>query len=147
MSTSQDIDDCAYLYLSGLTEPRANALQAIVLEARTGPQKGFRLPDLPIIAGGRDILHMPGCGVFTITWSSYIAYSVRNESYAQDGTDYDGKFFRLFSKSPFLDYICAATFASNDFPGPYKHWQLACLDHVVDVVSTVEPAITKRIAV
>lgn len=145
MNVSSKIDDCKYLYLDGLSEPEENALKVVVLEAGTGI----------VAAPGVDVLltnispieHTQGCRVFEITWPSYIAYSVRNESYAQNGDDeFDGRLFRLCSKSHFLDYLASATFATSDYPGPFRHWSIACLNHVIDVVSQVEPTLLVRVA-
>ena len=91
-------------------------------------------------------LHTPGCRIFKLHWSSYIAYSVRNESYAQNGRDvFEGRLFRIFSRSHFLDYVGASTLVTSDYPGSYRHWSLVCSDHVIDVISTVEPRIEVRI--
>lgn len=72
-----------------------------------------------------------------------IAYSVRNESYAQH-TSYEqltGHKFRLYSRSHYLDFVEAATIASNDYPGPMRHYGIICEDHIIDVVSVNEPDI------
>ena len=46
--------------------------------------------------------------------------------------------------SAFLDFLRRTTIANDEFPGPSRHWELVCLDHVIDVVSTSEPVITLK---
>ncbi len=96
-----------------------------------------------VIEGTRPIESGPGCRLFELVWPSYVAYSVRNESYTSwdDAERWEGKLLRLYSESHFLDYVRRATFASNDYPGPMRHWGLVCLRHVVDVVSTAGPKV------
>jgi hypothetical protein len=143
MNAFREIDDCKDLYLDTLSEPRDNVLKAVVLEARSATiASPAHLP----ITNISPIEHTQGCRVFEITWDSYIAYSVRNESYAQSGSDaFEGHLFRLCSKSHFLDYVASATIATSDYPGPFRHWSISCLNHVVDVVSQVEPIISVRV--
>lgn len=74
---------------------------------------------------------------------TYIAYAVLNESYASvdESEECTGKYFRVYSKSRFLDYLRAASFADVDYPGKSTHYEIACLDHIVEVVSVDEPEI------
>ena len=75
----------------------------------------------------------------------YIGYSVRNESYTvwDDYEEFDGKIFRIFSKSRYLDFISISTIATEEYPGPYKHYGMSCLNHVIDVVSNTDPIIVE----
>jgi len=81
--------------------------------------------------------------VVKITFDFYIAYSVLNESYVVEDSyeKYKGAFFRLYKKSRYLDYINLGTIATSDYPGPFKHYGIAALDHIIDVVSVEEPII------
>jgi hypothetical protein len=78
-----------------------------------------------------------------VDFEAYIGYSVLNESITNldDYEEFEGKAFRIYSKSRYLDYINVSTFASNDYPGPYKHYGIACLNHIIDIISTEEPII------
>ncbi|ASR46573.1 hypothetical protein B4V02_07735 [Paenibacillus kribbensis] len=75
----------------------------------------------------------------------YIGYSIRNESYTvwDDYEQFDGKIFRIYSKSRYLDFIKTSTIATGDYPGPYKHYGISCLNHIIDIVSTSDPIITE----
>ncbi|MFL0267409.1 hypothetical protein [Candidatus Clostridium radicumherbarum] len=78
-----------------------------------------------------------------IDFESYIGYLILNESFAgSDGyEEFDGKAFRIYKKSRYLDFIKVGTFASEDYPGPFKHYGIAYLNHIIDVVSISEPII------
>ena len=83
------------------------------------------------------------CCAYDIIFGSYVAYAVLNESFASvdEYEEYSGRFFRTYSKSRFLDYVRRASFASDDYPGKSTHYEVACLDHIVDVVSVDAPEI------
>jgi hypothetical protein len=139
------INECKYLYLENLSEPEDNSLRVIALE--TAASKLDEKSLAPPVSGAIPITHARGHSIFEIEWSSYIAYSVRNESYSTNGIDeYRGNLLRLCSKSSFLDYITASTIATFDYPGPYQHWCVVCLNHVVDVVSTSYPTVVLRVS-
>ena len=50
--------------------------------------------------------------------------------------EYTGKLLRLYAKSHFLEFIGKDTGAHSE---PYRHYKIACLNHVIDVVSTNAP--------
>ncbi|SPE29115.1 conserved hypothetical protein [Burkholderiales bacterium] len=149
------IDACKYLYLRVLEEPEDNALRLVIEEVNVGELAEVRAPDdesvTPLRGGGtRTIEHGPGCRVFEVSWPIYIAYSVRNESYARPESKGNGK-GRVFIKhtaSSYLDYLCASTIACDIFPAifprPIWHWAIGCVNHAVDVASIYEPDITVR---
>ncbi|CAB3638639.1 hypothetical protein LMG24238_00074 [Paraburkholderia sediminicola] len=131
-------------------------LRLVLLEATEGgPVDAAKLgfdspPELTgILKGARAIEHLPGCRIFDIRWSSYIAYSVVNESYASgepETSDGSGKLFKEYMRSEYLNYMRKASWACDDHPGPYRHWAAYCLNQVVDVASPSEPEITIEIA-
>ena len=81
--------------------------------------------------------------IIEIQFDSYIGFSIRNESYTlwDEYEDFEGKIFRLFQRSRYLDFIRSSTFATDDYPGPYKHYGIAGLNHIIDIVSIEEPVI------
>jgi hypothetical protein len=145
------IRSCDYLYLGSLEEPRVNELRIVVLEARSGePLSEADLasesdPALrSILTGGRRIGHLGAYRRFEISWSNYIAYSVVNESFSNGEPKSSkgvGKGLVEYSESQYLEYLSNATFATADFPGPYRHWAIYCLDHTIDIASQVEPVV------
>jgi hypothetical protein len=140
-----EIDSCRYLFLRDLREPQENSLRIVVEEAKAdGPPEDIEILG-KVIRGTVAVESDETCRAFEITWSSYVAYSLRNESYTQwdESEQWQGRLFRLYSKSHFLDYVARATFASDTYPGPLRHWCLVCLLHLVDVVSSVEPELRR----
>jgi hypothetical protein len=143
---------CKYLYLHSISEPEENSLRVVLHEAMVGgPPTAEELaheglaPVRELLADSRAIVHGPGCQVFELVWPSYIGYSVENESYAlpepKDSVG-EGRLLIVYTESVYLSYLSKATFASADYPGSFKHWALCCLNHIVNVASVDEPAIT-----
>lgn len=144
------IESCKSLFLTSLTEPDEGGLQLVVREGQAckSPEEIAKAkalqPDLSsILEKAILIRHGPGCRVFTLRWPGYISYAVENESYSRNCTtdERTGKLFRLYSKSAYLDYLAKVTFASDVYPGPFKHWAVVCEDHVVNIASCDEPVI------
>jgi hypothetical protein len=151
VSAIQAIRSCEYLYLGALTEPQVNQLRVIILEARAGdaitdaelraePDEMLR----SISKGSRPIDHFEGCRTFELVWESYIGYSVVNESYSNGepkSFERKGGLFAEFERSNYLEYLLKASFATAEYPGPYRHWALYCENHTVDVASQVDPVV------
>jgi len=153
-SLADRIRSCEYLYLESLTEPSVNAVKIIVLEAKVGSPvdadqvaSKYKMPELrSILARSRHIEHMPGCSRFELVWQSTIAYSIVNESYSNGEPESSvavggWSLFAEYTRSRYLDYLAHASFASKDYPGPYRHWALYCQNHTIDIASQVEPVI------
>jgi hypothetical protein len=138
------VDTCDYLFLSGIEELDYNGLRVVIIEGRpAGPAPPLRVGDAQI-SGGTRIAVTGESRAFEIVWQQYVAYSVLNESFAApdgEGEQYDGKRFRVYSKSRFIEYVSRASFASDEYPGPTVHYRVACEDHVIDVIATRPPAI------
>ncbi|HVK53935.1 MAG TPA: hypothetical protein VM532_02795 [Burkholderiales bacterium] len=142
---------CKYLYLHSIAESDEGGIRLIVHEATSsGPVDHGILaaetqPEVrKLLAQCSAIVHGPGCKVFTITWATYIGYSVENESYAlpEPPTSVSvGRLFIEYTKSVYLEYLAKRSFASAEYPGPFKHWAVHCLDHIINVASTEQPTI------
>src|SRR5687768_9763252 len=151
-SPISELQACEWLFLRTLEEPHDNALRIAVEEARSGAPANAKaeakLASLPalesILEEARRIEHTDECKVFELSWGSYIAYSVRNESYvANDKSEHgEGRLLVKYSRSRFLEYVASGTFASADYPGPFVHWGIVCGNHVIDVASTEEPHVS-----
>jgi hypothetical protein len=148
-----DVNSCKYLYLSKIVEPSDNVLRIILDEAISGHtlsenQLADHDPEIrKLLAsqGTTSIEHSPGCRVFELIWPSYIGYSIRNESFALPEThEGKGKLFVEYADSWYLDFIKSSTWATLDFPGPFKHWAIYCLNHAIDIVSVEEPTVEVR---
>jgi hypothetical protein len=82
--------------------------------------------------------------VFKVTWNSYVAFAVRNESYSlpEEGAPI-GYGLGTKAHSHFRTYVAASTFADDNYPGPLTHWFLNAERHCFDVIGTTAPAISK----
>jgi hypothetical protein len=142
---ADEINRCRYLYLGQISEPQDNSLRILIAEAR-----GSGMPEDVIIAGvlvtgTQPIISDESCAAFELVWDTYVAYSVRNESFVS-GNDYEqfeGRLFCVYSVSHYLDYIRKDTFADPAYPGPFQHYGINCLNHIIDIVSIQAPRITK----
>ena len=141
---SELIDTCKWIYLQEIGEPEDNSLRLVIDEAKAdGPPEDIEVLPGKVISGTRAIESDSTCRTFELFWPWYVSYSVRNESFCTLDKEEvcEGRLFCLYSKSHFLDYVARATFASADYPGPLRHWGINCLNHIVDVVSTIEPQV------
>ncbi len=147
---------CKYLYLHSVTEPEENAVRVVLHEAKVGgpPDNELlaaeALPEVrSLLEKSNSISHGSGCQVFELTWPSYVGYSVENESYGSSEPAEsvgEGRLMVEYTKSVYLNYLSEATFASEDYPGPFKHWALYCLNHTVNVASVDRPHIAVSVA-
>jgi hypothetical protein len=139
------IDSCRYLFLREIGEPEDNALRIVVEEAKAdGPPEDIEILGR-IVRGTRTVESDESCKLFEVVWPSYVAYSIRNELFTawDDSERWEGRLFRIYSQSHFRDYVARATFASDQYPGPLRHWELLCLNHIVDVIACVEPEVQR----
>lgn len=140
-----EINSCKYLYLREISEPTDNRLRLIVEEASAGEIE----PGARVVAGVpftdlRPIESSNNDRLFELIWSSYIAYSIRNECFVTlDSAEVveAGRLMCIYSKSHFLDYLAKATFATDEYPGKSRHLGINCLNHIIDIVSIVEPEV------
>lgn len=141
-----DINSCRFLFLKECCEPEENALRVVVEEASAGgPSEDLEIVPGKFLHGVTPIESGPISRCYELVWPSYIAYGIRNESFTSwdDSEDFVGQLFRIYSRSRFREYIAQATFANSDYPGPYCHWSLVCLRHIVDVVGCQEPVVRR----
>jgi hypothetical protein len=142
---SQIIDSCYTIFVRQICEPRENVLQVIVQEAAVTHEPVSVQVGEAVIQNLKRIESTESSRVFELTWDKYIAYSVRNESFVtlnESEIVASGRLLRIYSKSTFLEYVSRATFANQEHPGPYSHFQICSENHIVDIVSTEEPGIS-----
>ena len=143
-SLAVQIDSCDYLCLREISEPTDNCLRMVIEEAGVvGEEVTMEIAGVTFTKL-HPIKSTKGSRRFEMIWDTYVAYSVRNESYssADKREIFEGERIRVYSKSNFLEFIKQATFATDAYPGPYQHVQVVCLDHVVDVAAVNPPGIT-----
>jgi hypothetical protein len=141
----QLINQHRFLYLIEICEPEDNVLKLTLAEAKVSGSRenieigGGEIKDTAPIVVAED------SSVYEVIFDQYIAYSVRNESYTHldKEEEFEGRLACIYTKSRFLDYVSVSTFASDDFPGSFKHYGFNCLNHIVDIVSTSPPKIVE----
>ncbi|MGC3940983.1 hypothetical protein ACOTTU_24575 [Roseobacter sp. EG26] len=112
-----------------------------LLEFHAGAGKVFDDPHtIAGIEGVRSIEVPPKSDRYSFKFANFVSYSVTDEMFINTVTDevFKGGRLRSYSKSHFLDYVSAATSATDHFPGNLLHYQLNTLDHTIDVI-TAEP--------
>ena len=145
MSSTQEIDRERCLYLTELGEPEDNSVRFVLAAAHTpGPPEDSKIGD-HVIPGTREIVADESTPAWEVIFHSYIAYSVRNESFtvADQNESHVGNLFRTYSRSKFLDFVSLGTIADDQHPGPFVHYSILCLNHIIGVASTEPPEIRK----
>lgn len=130
--------------LIGKSEPQLNSLRLFFERRKVSENlEKFELGDKSY--EGYSVITDERLPIIQIDFEDYISYSVTNESFTiwDEYEEFDGNAFRVYSKSRFLDFVKIHTFASDDYPGPFKHYGMVCMDHIVDVASTSPPIITE----
>ncbi len=144
MNLIEQINNHKYLYLTEIGEPEDNVLRLVIEQATTSGEERDLTIGETTISGLQDIVSDERCFVYEIIFESYIIYSVLNESFAQvDASEiYTGNLIRIYSKSNFLDHLKLATFATEDYPGKFEHYEIVALNHVVEIASVDPPLIS-----
>ena len=143
MSLLEEIDRCDYLFLASITEPEENSLRLVVQEGlRAGPPETWQIGS-GSIEGVTPIDVTADSRTFELYWPSYISYAVRNESFCSWDKEeiWEGTAVRTYTRSKFLDFVENGTFASADYPGPFRHFAILCANHIIDIASQDSPRV------
>ena len=146
---ARELNDCEYLLAHSIREIEELTLELVVTEAK--PQAPILAPQAEgpveaLLVGGRPIESDSTCRYFKLIFdrTNMVSYTVLNESYGaypEAPEEFTGKLFRVFSRSHLLDFTKRTTYASDEYPGVLQHYEVACLNHVVDVICTGPPRI------
>ena len=144
-SAIEELDSCGYLYLEALSEPHANGLRIVLSEGIVSDRTETLTIGDAEIPDVRPVEVTDASRWFEVVWDTYISYSVRNESYCSwdKAEEWSGNAFRTYSKSTFLEFVSTGTCASNDYPGPFVHYEILCSDHIIDVASEHPPSVRR----
>ena len=132
------------IYLGQIFEPQDNTLILEIYRGKVSDtEEDIQVGD-HVLRNTRSIDLDKTLPTVRLEFDWYIAYSVTNESYGfwDDYEMFNGSTFRVYSKSRYLDFIKVGTIATENYPGPFKHYGIVALNHVIDVVSTTPPIIT-----
>ncbi len=137
-----------YIELLGLKQSNTNELFLNISRSKLSDRTEEVEINGHIIKSVRKIVTDKKHPIINIYFETYITYSVRNESFTSwdDYEVFEGKTFRVYKKSRFLDYIKSSTFALDacgDVYPPLVHYGIVCQNHIVDIVSYSTPIITE----
>jgi hypothetical protein len=145
-----EINDCENLLVEAIGEREELTLAVVLTEAKPQtPITSFSSEDPlgELRLGGRPIQPDDTCRRFELVFDrqDIVSYTVLNESfgkYPELPEVFEGKLFRIFSHSHLLEFTRSITNPVWELQGDLKHYQIACLNHVVDVISTGTPKIS-----
>ncbi len=155
---ARQIDECRYLYMRGLHEPRDNKVRFLVEEAglqtpRPASGNAALGSVAALLEDAQPIESDSSSRLFEIVYDEYISYTVSNETYSKYPElpeVFTGNLFRIYSWSFLLEMTRKTTYAGDEHPGPgpLEHHQIPCLNHVIDVITTRPPrmAVIDRMA-
>ena len=135
-----------YIYLHSLIEPKTNSLRIFVDRCKVSQQGEDIEIGKHIIRDTHPIEVDEELPIVQLDFDSYISYSIINESFTvlDDYEIFEGNSFRIFKKLRYLDFINKGTIVNDVFPEEQPvHYEIACLDHIIDVISFDEPIITE----
>jgi len=143
MNDFEELDRQKNLLLTNIFEPEDNSLQLEISITDLDDVKEFTVNEINL-GLVREITNN-NTNIYKVFFPYYIAYSVVNESYDDNGLSeiYKGKSLRIYEKSNFLDYLKCETFATDEYPGKFIHYQIVTLNHIINVASQEEPVIEK----
>ncbi len=149
MNDFEEINNHGELFLTKLYEPTDNSLEIEVRESFTSPLSTDVVVGEKVIKDCYKVSINEYGTSFNITFKSYVAYQVLNESFYSfsDNENYvAGKYstFCLFSKSSYLDFVMKETYANEIFPKELRHYGLYCQNHIIHIIALNEPEITKN---
>lgn len=135
-----------YIYLRILIEPETNSLRIFVDRCKVSQQGEDIEMGKHIIRDAHPIEVDEELPIVQLDFDSYVSYSIINESFTvlDDYEIFEGNSFRIFKKSRYLDFINKSTIVNDVFPEEQLvHYEIACLDHIIDVISFDEPIVTE----
>jgi hypothetical protein len=143
------INKCDYLFATDVREIEELTLGLTIVEAKLqAPTEATKVtgPLASLIVGSRPIEEDNTCSLFQLLFdrNHMISYTVLNESYGkypEPPEAFTGKLFRIFLHSHLLGFTERTTYASGGYPAALMHFQIACLNHVIDVICTAPPKI------
>lgn len=147
---ARQINDCEYLFAVGIREIEELTLELIITEAKA--QEEVLVPrDDSLIeqlrAGAHAIEPDATCRRFRVVFDRrhMVSYTVSDESYGKypaPPEQFTGKLFRTFTWSHLLEFTKRNSYVSDENPGVLQHYEIACQNHIIDVICASPPRIT-----
>lgn len=126
-----------HIYYVSMSEPEEGALRFIVERCGLTKERKKEVSTLEVDES------LP---LLQIDFEFYAAYNVINESFSfQDKYErFQGNAFRIYQRSHYLDFLKKNSTAFSGFmDGPLVHYELACLDFIIDVASFEKPTVSE----
>jgi len=142
MMQFSDLDCHEELFLLSIGEPFDNQLRLILSEG------GIIQEEPEELVGDASTYQLisarEGAAFYEVLFKSYVAYSVRNESFTMrdDEEVWAGRLCCLYERSKFLDYVRLSTIG-RDEERPIIHFGINCANHVVDVATVAPPHVRR----
>ncbi|SMQ80974.1 hypothetical protein SAMN05444673_4067 [Bacillus sp. OV166] len=140
------MNEKGYIYLHNLEEPETNSLRIFINRCKVNQQSEDIEIGKHIINDTYPIEVDAQLPIIQLDFDSYVSYSIINESFTvlDEYEIFEGKSFRIFKKSRYLDFINKGTIVNDVFPEEQPvHYEIACLDHIIDVISFDKPIVTE----
>ena len=144
MNYYNEVNEAKDVFITKIFEPSENSLE---LELSIGKVSEFEEDTIisKINIGPSKRVYFDHESIrYKIYFENYICYSVINESFEQLGGEiFIGRNIRIYAESNFLNYVRADTFATNEYPGEFRHYAFLSWNHIVNVASQAEPIIER----
>jgi len=140
----EELNRCKYIFLRDISEHQENALRLLIEEAIVSDEQVPLDAEIPSLGMGNQIISTDKCGLYEVTFESYIGYSVKNEGlFHHDEGDVveSGVNACVYSKSKYLDFMKLASHAEV-LEKPATHYCFHFENHIVDVLSTSQPRVS-----
>jgi hypothetical protein len=137
----KDINRAKYLYLDKIVEENDLELHIYIDEAVSDSEI---IENIESVSRCSPIITNELCERYNFIFQNYVCYSIRNESFTSkdDEEEFQGNLFRLYSKSKFLDYVQLSCIGLEVLAPKMKHYEIICLNHIIDVATENEPIVT-----
>lgn len=141
------IDACENLFVEAIGELDELELCILLVEGRRQAYTVPAIQSLPEMGEGHPVIpdELSRRIFVRFPQQKIVSYTVLNESYGEypkPPEEFIGRLFRTFSKSHLLDYTYATCNGTLEFESFVAHYEIACLNHVIDVVALANPEIS-----
>ncbi|HWO74627.1 MAG TPA: hypothetical protein VNM69_01775 [Bacillus sp. (in: firmicutes)] len=132
------------IYLNTIVESEPCHLTVYVDRCKVSDQSQDLTWGEQVIHDVRPIVVDEGLPILKVDFSTYISYSVLNETYFpfNNYDVFEGSCFKIAKQSRYFEYILSQTMAHHIHPNKqHVHYGIYCLNHIIDVISYEEPLV------
>jgi hypothetical protein len=130
-------------FLGHVSEPSTHDLRLVLIEADAKGLVNEVADDFD--AQGQEVSPLDPAEAWVLNWKNYISYAVRNESYALENNAPKVENMLIEREaSAFRDFVSNAAWATDKYPGKLRHFEIVCEHHIIDVISTDPPIVSRE---